>query len=240
MGAVPDDQVATTSGCKSDHRVLALHRATKGPASLWEPQRVMVRPMRVGHIAVRRCAVVLAVLLLASCGGTSADPPLADSAAEQDLGGVDPAAAFLMQDLGIDAAEAERRLKLQEQTPALEADLRARFPETFAGLWIDQAGGGTVTIATKGGDPAVVKLASGRGFDATSVSVTWSSAELEATAGRLRPGAAALGLGIGVDTRSNQVLIMRPPDVSAESVSALLAAEPPGLVRIEQGRDTTG
>lgn len=147
-----------------------------------------------------------------------------------------------MQDLGIDATEAQRRLKVQEQTPALEADLRARFPATFAGLWINQDGDGTVTIATKGGDPAVVKFARGRGFDATGVSATWSSAELEAAAGRLGPGAAALGLGIGVgvDIRSNQVLIMRPPDVSAESVSALLAAEPSGLVRIEQGSDTTG
>ena len=196
--------------------------------------------MHVARIAVRRCAGVFAALLLASCGGTSADSPLADSAAQQGLGDVDPAAAFLMQDLGIDAAEAQRRLKLQEQTPALEADLRARFPETFAGLWINQDGGGTVTIATKGGDPAVVRLARGRGFDATAVSATWSSAELEAAAGRLSPGAAALGLGIGVDIRSNQVLIMRPPDVSAESASALLAAEPPGLVRIEQGSDTTG
>ena len=97
-----------------------------------------------------------------------------------------------------------------------------------------------MTIGTKGGDPAVVKLARGRGFDALGVSATWSSAELEAAAGRLSPGAAALGLGIGVDNRSNQILIMRPPDVSAESVSALLAAEPPGLVRIEQGLDTTG
>ena len=196
--------------------------------------------MHMGHLAGRHCAVVLAVLLLASCGGTSAGSPLADSAAEQDLGDVDPAAAFLMQDLGIGAAEAERRLKLQEQTSALEADLRARFPETFAGLWINQDGGGTVTIATKGGDPAVVKLARGRGFDATGVSATWSSAELEAAAVRLSPGAAALGLGIGVDLLSNQVLITRPPDVSAESVSALLAAEQPGLVRIEQGSNTTG
>jgi len=196
--------------------------------------------MHMGHIAVRHCAVALAVLLLASCGGTSADSPLADSAAEQDSGDVDPAAAFLMQDLGIDAAEAERRLKLQEQTPALETDLKARFPETFAGLWINQDGGGTVTIASKGGDPAVVKFARGRSFDAAGVSATWSSAELEAAAGRLSPGAAALGLGIGVDVRSNQVLIRRPPDASAESVSALLAAEPPGLVRIEEGSDTTG
>ena len=199
-----------------------------------------MRPISVGQMAVRHCAGVLAVLLLASCGGTSADSPSADSAAEQGLGDVDPAVAFLMQDLGIDAAEAQRRLKLQEQTPALEADLRARFPETFAGLWINQDGGRTVTIATKGGDPAVVKLARGRGLDATGVSVTWSSAELEAAADRLSLGAAARGLGIGVDIRSNQVLIMRPPDVSAESVSGLLAAEPPGLVRIEQGSDTTG
>jgi len=219
---------------------IGVARETKRPASLWEPPRAVVRPMHVARLVVRRCAGVLAVLLLASCGGTSADSRLADAAAEQGADDVDPAAAFLMQDLGIDATEAQRRLKVQEQTPALEADLRARFPATFAGLWINQDGDGTVTIATKGGDPAVVKLARGRGFDATGVSATWSSAELEASAGRLSPGAAALGLGIGVDIRSNQVLIMRPPDVPAESVSALLAAEPPGLVRIDKGSDTAG
>lgn len=215
------------------------------------------------HMAMRPLLTALCLTTLLGCSGVSSsaqcepgspDPcnnqgqgqaatpqsSLAGSTTEQDVGDVDPAAAFLMKDLGIEAVEAERRLQLQEQTPALATDLRARFPETFAGLWIDQSAGGAVTIAVKGGDPAVVELARERGFNATGVSATWSSAELEGTAGRLSPGAAALGLGIGVDVRSNQVLIMRPLDVSVESVSALLAAEPPGLVRIEQGSDTTG
>lgn len=199
-----------------------------------------MRRMHMGNIAIRHSAVVLAVLLLASCGGSAADPPLLSSAAEQrvDQGDVDPAAALLMQDLGIDADEAQRRLELQEQTPALEADLRALFPRTFAGLWIDQNHGGRVTIATKGDEQEAVEVARERGFEVTGAAVTWSIADLEAAERRLRPSAAALGLGIGIDVRANQVLIRQPQGVPTESVTALLAAEPPGLVRVERGLDS--
>lgn len=191
--------------------------------------------------STRHSALVVTALLLAGCGVGANDSQSIGFAAEQDANqrDVDPAAAFLMQDLGIDADEAQRRLDLQLKTPALEADLRALFPQTFAGLWIDQHAGGAVTIAIKGGEQRAVEEARKRGFHATGVAVTWSGAELAAAQRRLEPSAAALGLSLGVDVRANQVLIRQPPGVPTRAVTALLAEEPRGLVRVETNPGST-
>ncbi|MDQ1293186.1 MAG: streptogrisin [Actinomycetota bacterium] len=58
----------------------------------------------------------------------------------------DAAAAFLMGEFGIPRAEAQRRLALQARQPGIEAGLAKRYPDEFAGTWVDQAHGGVLVV----------------------------------------------------------------------------------------------
>ena len=57
--------------------------------------------------------------------------------------------AYLRRTYGVSEREALRRLALQQTAQDLAARLAQRAPQTYAGAWLDQAGGGRLVVATK-------------------------------------------------------------------------------------------
>jgi streptogrisin C len=74
-----------------------------------------------------------------------------------DLSALDPSTMkesiqSLVMEYKVSEAEALRRLALQRTSALLDEQLLARFPDSYGGMWIDQAGGGILMIAST--DPA--------------------------------------------------------------------------------------
>ncbi|MFC7548151.1 hypothetical protein [Plantactinospora sp. GCM10030261] len=53
---------------------------------------------------------------------------------------------YLVREFGVNQAEALRRLELQRLAPALDEQLSDAFPGSYGGMWLDQAGGGTLVV----------------------------------------------------------------------------------------------
>jgi streptogrisin C len=138
--------------------------------------------------------------------------------------------AYLRSRYGIGAAEAARRVALQQSSAALAQRLAATFPDTYGGMWLDQAGGGLLTVgATR---PGPVRAAvEGAGFavagDAAHVRVVpvnRSVRDLRAAADRL---ATALGVEPGtdvvVDEPANGLVALAGPGTAVRADDARLA-----------------
>lgn len=69
-----------------------------------------------------------------------------------------------MRDEDIDRAEAERRFRVEAAATTLEAEARRRWPDTFAGVWIDTSDFGVVVAFTQDEQANVDQLRSN--FDA--------------------------------------------------------------------------
>ncbi|MFJ6198433.1 trypsin-like serine protease [Micromonospora sp. NPDC092111] len=127
--------------------------------------------------------------------------------------------------------EAARRLALQDLSAPLAATLAARFPAEYAGMWLDQAGGGVLTIAAT--DPAPVARAVAGMPDAahvTVVPVRHSRRALDAAAARL---AGALGVTAGsdvlVDERANELVVLTGDTVAADDARLAGARDDAGV-----------
>lgn len=184
--------------------------------------------------AVICCGILGAFVFSATQAQSAAG---ASALASQALANVDPAAAFLMSDLGISADEAANRLTIQEQTPDLDAELKATLPDSYAGLWIDQSAGGQVMVATKNpDDPKISAIASKHELrDVKVVSVRRSLIALEAMQRRLEPRARALRLGLGVDVTKNRLQIRKPSAVPADAIREVVANEPDDAITVVDG-----
>ncbi|WP_346538300.1 trypsin-like serine protease [Micromonospora sp. DPT] len=139
--------------------------------------------------------------------------------------------AYLSDRYRINQDEAARRVALQELSAPLAATLATRYPTEYAGMWLDQAGGGVLTIAAT--DPAPVAKAVAGVPDATHVKVVpvrHSLRELTAAAARV---AGALGVTAGtdvvVDEQANEVLVLTGGAVAADDARLAGAIEAAGV-----------
>ncbi|MFI9639510.1 trypsin-like serine protease [Micromonospora sp. NPDC051925] len=140
--------------------------------------------------------------------------------------------SYLSERYRVTSDEAARRLALQELSAPLADTLAARFPTSYAGMWLDQADGGVLTIAAT--DPAPVTEVVAGLPDArhvTVVPVRHSRRDLDAAVTRL---AGALGVTAGqdvlVDERANEVVVLTGDTVRADDArlaGALGATEVP-------------
>jgi len=57
--------------------------------------------------------------------------------------------SYLKAQYGVDEKEALRRLELQRIAPALDSELAKRYPDSFAGTYLDQQNGGLLVVRSK-------------------------------------------------------------------------------------------
>jgi streptogrisin C len=162
----------------------------------------------------RRTAIVAALALGVAA---AAVPQTMASAAPISLGAqtsltvaqVKGSVDYLQKQYGISQAEALRRLELQRTAGKLQSALEMRFPDSYAGTWIDQDNGGVLMIAST--KPAEVRSAIDGLPDAAHMKVVateHSAHDLQAAADRiaerakLKPGFAPF-----VDSESNKVVV---------------------------------
>ncbi|TDB70339.1 trypsin-like serine protease [Micromonospora sp. KC721] len=137
--------------------------------------------------------------------------------------------AHLTERYRVSPAEAARRLALQELAAPLAGTLAERFPDGYAGMWLDQDGGGVLTIAAT--DPAPVAAAVADLPDAGHVTVVparHSLRQLAEAADRLATtlGARA-GVDVLVDEKANEVVVLTDNGLAAlgarlaEAISAV-------------------
>jgi hypothetical protein len=94
--------------------------------------------------------------------------------------------AYLMAVYDLDKNEAVRRLELQRISPQLQEWFRGGYPDEYAGMWIDQVGGGVLKIAFTRPErvAAAVRKLPDR-LHVQAVKARWSMRQLEDTAQRL-------------------------------------------------------
>jgi streptogrisin C len=150
----------------------------------------------------------------AATGPSAAAPaaPAATATAAPDPSTIDApgSIAYLRQRYGVSEAEARRRLTLQQSSAALAGRLAAAYPDEYAGMWLDQAGGGVLRIAAT--KPERLAPALAKASDAAHVkpvTVARSLRQLEDLAAKAR---AALGgtpddVSVAVDPITNQVVV---------------------------------
>src|SRR3954469_15241230 len=96
------------------------------------------------RFAVTGCAVA-AVLGGAALAAVPAD---AQTVPTLDPAQVRGSVAYLRQTYGVSEQEALRRLALQQTAQDLAGRLAQHAPSTYAGVWLDQAAGGRLVVAT--------------------------------------------------------------------------------------------
>ncbi|MEO3781598.1 hypothetical protein ABGB16_33480 [Micromonospora sp. B11E3] len=97
----------------------------------------------------KRLLAVVGALSLTALGGALAvaEPALAvDTPPPLAAAQVKGSIAYLRAAYGVSESEALRRLDLQRMNAVLDKELATRYPDTFAGAEIDQAGGGLLVI----------------------------------------------------------------------------------------------
>ncbi|WP_157740346.1 trypsin-like serine protease [Micromonospora auratinigra] len=77
--------------------------------------------------------------------------PAAARPAAQVAAAAPASVAYLRERYRLSATEAARRLALQEYSAPLAERLAADEPDTYAGMWLDQAAGGVLVVATTDG-----------------------------------------------------------------------------------------
>ncbi|MBM0257276.1 trypsin-like serine protease [Micromonospora sp. 4G55] len=139
--------------------------------------------------------------------------------------------AYLSDRYRITQDEAARRVALQELSAPLAATLATRYPAEYAGMWLDQAGGGVLTIAAT--DPAPVTKAVAGVPDAahvTVVPVRHSLRELTDAAARVAGAlGATAGTDVVVDEQANEVLVLTGGAVAADDARLAGAIEAAGV-----------
>nr|MDT0661650.1 trypsin-like serine protease [Micromonospora sp. DSM 115978] len=170
------------------------------------------RRILIAGLTVATCVLGAAVTANADSGvAPPAGPDLAEVAAAA------PASiAYLTGTYGVPADEAARRLALQQTSAELADQLARRFPDQYGGMWLDQTGGGVLTIAAT--DPERVRPALADLPDAAHlrvVPVAHPLRQLTAAADEL---AATLGVTAGtdvvVDQPGNTLLVLTGDRVS--------------------------
>ena len=149
--------------------------------------------------------------------GTSGGP------AATELARAAPASvAFLRQRYGVSAAEAARRLALQQASTGLAERLTDEFPGEYGGMWLDQAGGGILVVGATRPDRLRASLADGP--DPVHVRVQRVDHSLQ------RLGSAARGLADALDaTEGVDVLVDEPTNSLVVLTGDRVGADDRGL-----------
>jgi streptogrisin C len=146
---------------------------------------------------------------------------------------------YLRRTYGVSESEALRRLQLQATAQTLASTLFQRVPASYAGMWLDQAGGGRLVIAAK--VPAAVSAAIGQVSDRDHIvirQVTRSLADLTAIRAQV---AAQVGDGPDsvllprVDERANQVVVWQRDWLVTGDAHPLAAPAAAALSRVVAG-----
>jgi streptogrisin C len=183
----------------------------------------------------RKTVAALAGVILIAGGMAAAGPASADATlglpaqpalkAQENRGSI----AYLTQRYKVSESEALRRLALQRLAPALDAALAAKYPNTFAGTYLDQEGGGRLVVNTT--DPSGIRPALAKVNDSAHVTaqqVRWSLMELTATQARLNR---TIGMPHETTKRKAEVTIDVPGNVVAVYQRAGMAA--PATARLD-------
>lgn len=197
--------------------------------------RHLPRRTRAVGAAVAATAALLAAGL---SGSASAGTAAAPSAAETLRTDAAPPALLraMERDLGLDRAQAQRRLANEADAGATAGRLRAVLGADFAGAWVRGAESGTLTVATTDADD--VRAIEARGAEATVV--RHSLTALEAAKSRLDRAARHSDTTDApvryVDVRTNTVVVQA---IRPAAARALLSAAgvAPSLARIERSAD---
>lgn len=83
--------------------------------------------------------------------------PVPDPAQPLVLSDVQESVDYLKETYGVSTANALRRLELQRMSPVLAERLQRQFPDSYAGIWLDQDHGGVLVVA--GTDAAAISTA---------------------------------------------------------------------------------
>ncbi|MGN9776392.1 trypsin-like serine protease [Micromonospora sp. H33] len=143
----------------------------------------------------------------------------AGGSATAAVGRVAPASvAYLRDRYRVSATEATRRLALQERSPSLAERLTDRFPDTYGGMWLDQAGGGLLTIAATDTGPVRAALAGDPDrAHLRVVPVRVPLARLTAAASRLATALDGVaGTDVVVDQQANEVVVLTGDRIAAD------------------------
>lgn len=138
---------------------------------------------------------------------------------------------YLRRQYGVSAAEATRRLALQQASTGIAATLAERFPDEYAGMWLDQTAGGVLKIAMT--RPEKLGAALTGLADAGHMRVVPAVRSLRQLTETARGVAAALGVTEGadvvIDQPTNSVLVLTGDRVRADDprLSATLATAGP-------------
>ncbi|MGK5443148.1 trypsin-like serine protease [Micromonospora sp. URMC 105] len=139
--------------------------------------------------------------------------------------------SYLSDRYRITPDEAARRVALQELSAPLAATLAARFPDEYAGMWLDQAGGGVLTVAAT--DPAPVARAVAGVPDAAHVKVVPVRHSLRGLTEAAARVAGALGATAGtdvvVDEQANEILVLTGHAIAADDARLAGAIEAAGV-----------
>ncbi|MBF6211639.1 trypsin-like serine protease [Nocardia puris] len=125
---------------------------------------------------VRRAAVAAAAVLIAG--------PLAASAHAEPAGPQLPEelAAAVQRDLKISPQEYVDRAGVAQQVAAFATDAQAKFPQVFAGAWLNEAGQGVIALAKGEGADAAREAAQEAGFTVNEVAKSESALREEISA----------------------------------------------------------
>ncbi|MEV8595699.1 alpha-lytic protease prodomain-containing protein [Streptomyces sp. NPDC052012] len=202
-----------------------LHRHTRAPAAL-------------GAAAVATAALLVAGLSGSASAGSAATDHARTPAADALRTDTAPPGLLtaMARDLGVDRAQAERRLVNEAEAGATAGRLRLALGADFAGAWVRGAESGTLTVATT--DARDVRAIEAQG--ARAAVVAHSLAELDAAKARLdrvaqRKGSTAVPVWY-VDVRTNKVVVQAG---RASAGHALLAAAgvDRSLTRVEKSAE---
>ncbi|MER7461166.1 S1 family peptidase [Micromonospora sp. NPDC126480] len=155
------------------------------------------------------------------------------------LGRAAPASvAYLRDRYRVSASEAARRLALQDRSAALAARLAERFPAEYGGMWLDQAGGGVLTIgATETGTVRSAVAALPDRAHVRVVPVRAPLARLTAAAARLATALdATAGTDVVVDQQANEVVVLTGDRVAADDPRLARALADAGVPARAQAR----
>ncbi|KAA6223554.1 S1 family peptidase [Streptomyces albofaciens JCM 4342] len=193
--------------------------------------------MRHRHARAAACAVIaVGALVMTALPGSAAAQIRADSTTPQaphrsaaetlSVGATSDAVYQAMQrDLGLNRAQAERRLANEAEAGAVAGRLRNALGASFAGAWVSGAESGTLTVATT--DTA--RLAAVRAAGARAVHASHSLARLDAAKAELDRAAqhrkAPEASSWAVDVRTNTVRLRAADPAAARAFVAASGAD---------------
>jgi streptogrisin C len=154
-------------------------------------------------------------------------PPYSDPVAEAQI--LPQIAQQLADQAGVSLAEATRQIAAQAPYGELYATIAARYPSTFAGLWIDRKSGDYHLAATDvAALQAMVDVATARRLPVIPGLVPHSMKELQATMDRLNagrdPDVPARVLYVVLEPSTDTVAVEVPAEQVADLRAALDAA----------------